>query len=249
MAKKVLLDVRVFVGGVDLSGQSNKVEIDDPFEEREVTNFRSGGAKEFIAGLEGPELAGEGQWEAGDPSKVDDAMWATRRELEPWSVAPDGSSDLAGGTKMYLGQAVRTSASLWGSVGDVAGWTAQAKGSGPMVQGYCVHPSGVPRTATGSGTAYQLGEVGSGQTLHANLHVLSVAGTGTPSITVTLQSDNASGFSSPTTRITFGAKTAAGSYEHRQVAGPFAGDQYWRVGYTISGSSPSFLFLVSMGIQ
>lgn len=248
MAKKVLLDVRLFVGGADLSGSGNKVEIPNEIEDKEVTNWRSGGAKEYIGGLQSGDFNAEGQWEVGDPGRIDDAMWANRRAMEPWSVAPDATSDLAAGGKMYVAKAIRTQATLFGSVGDVAPWSLGAKLSGPMVQGYCLHPSGVPRTATGVGTAHELGEVAAGQKLYANLHVLSAAGT-TPSLTVTVQSDTASDFASATTRATFGAKTTTGQYEHLSVAGPFADDTFWRVGYTVSGTTPSFLFLVSFGIE
>lgn len=248
MTKLVLLDARLFVGGADLSGQGNKIELDEEWEAKATTNWRSGGAEEVIAGLGKVTASAEGQWEAGDPSKVDDAMWANRRVIEPWSVAASSESDLAAGNLMYLTRMLRTKSQLWGDIGDVAAWQADASGSWPLVRGQSAHPSGVPRTSTGSGTAINLGAVATGRHIYCNLHVLSVSGTATPTITVTVQSDDAEGFPSSTTRGTFGAKTLAGEHEAMRIAGPIT-DTWWRVGWTITGTNPSFLFLVSLGIE
>lgn len=245
--KLVFLDTRIFCGGVDLSGSSNKIEVGEEWEAQKITNFRSGGADEYKAGLGEVDISAEGQWEAGSGAYVDDGTWAQRRSIEPWSIAPDGTSDLAAGNLMYLTKALRSKSSMWGEVGRVPGWNATAKGSWPLVRGQSAHPSGVPRTATGNGTSLQLGAVAAGQHMYANLHVLSIAGTSTPSITVKVQSDNATGFPSPTDQGTFAAKTAIGG-EAIRIAGPIT-DDWWRVSWTITGGSPSFLFLVALGIE
>jgi hypothetical protein len=136
---------------------------------------------------------------------------------------------------------------FWGNVGDVGSWMANGTGTWPLARGRCAHASGVPRTATGSGTAVQLGALAAGQHLYANLHVLSVSGMAAPTLTVTVQSDDNSGFTTPTTRGSFAAKSAVGG-EPIRIAGPFT-DTYWRVGWTITGTNPSFLFLASFGIE
>lgn len=247
MSKLVLLDSRLFVGGVDLSGSGNKIEINEESEAKTTTNWRSGGAREVKAGLTSVEINAEGQWEAGDSTMVDDAFWAQRRTRDPWSAAPEGDSDLAAGNLMYLTKALRTKAQWWGNLGDVAAWMANAKGTWPLVRGQSAHPSGVARTADGNGTSLQLGAVASGQQLYANLHVLSVAGTAGPTLTVAVESDDNTNFTSATTRGSFAAATAVGG-EALRIAGPFT-DTYWRVTWDITGTDPSFLFLVSMGIE
>jgi hypothetical protein len=253
MTKLVLLDARLFVGGVDLSGMGNKIELGEEWDAKQTTNWRSGGAVEVIAGIGKVDASAEGQWEAGDATKVDDAMWANRRVIEPWSASASGESDLAAGNLMYLTQMLRTKATIWGDVGEVAGWKADAKGSWPLVRGQSAHPSGVPRTATGNGTAVQLGAVTAGHYLYANQHILSATGTATPTITISVQSDDNSGFTTPTTRGSFAAKTAANvaaslGGEAIRIAGPIT-DDWWRVIWTISGTNPSFLFLSSFGIE
>lgn len=253
MTKLVLLDARLFVGGVDLSGMGNKIELGEEWEAKQTTNWRSGGAVEVIAGLGKVDASAEGQWEAGDNTKVDDALWANRRVLEPWSASASNASDTAAGNLMYLTQMLRTKASIWGDVGEVAGWNLSAAGNWPLVRGQSAHPSGVARTATGTGTAVQLGAVAANRYLYANLHVLSASGTATPTITVSVQSDDNSGFTTPTTRGSFAAKTAANvtagaGAEGIRIVGPFT-DDWWRVSWTISGTNPSFLFLSSFGIE
>lgn len=243
MGKIVLLDARLYVAGTDLSGSGNKIEASEEAEAKKTTNWRSGGAEENLAGITKLQINAEGQLEQA----VDELFWSTRRSLDPWSFAPQSDSDLAAGGLMYLANMLRTKHQFLGQVGDVSPWSADAVGTWPLVRGVAAHASGVPRTATGTGSAQQLGAVGSDQHIYANLHVLSVAGTSTPTITGSIQSDDNSGFTSATTRGSFAAKTAIGG-EALRVAGPFT-DTYWRVAWTISGASPSFLFLVSMGIE
>jgi hypothetical protein len=110
-----------------------------------------------------------------------------------------------------------------------------------------LHEGSTARTVTGNGTARQLGLVGATQKLYASLHVVdaSVADT----LDVKIQSDDASGMGTPTDRITFTQATAVGAQYATPVSGPIATDTWWRVSYTIGGTSPSFKFAVVVGIQ
>jgi hypothetical protein len=246
----VLLDVRAFAGGIDLSGNSNKIEFENSMEVKASTNFRSGGARQVLAGLEESQLSGEGQWEASDPTSQpytpDEGFWASRRVTEPISIAADSSTDLAAGGTMYLTQATRKGVKWLGDVGEVIPWSAEWEGSWPVARGKCVHPSGVPRTANGSGTGYQVGAPTAVQGMYATLHVLSVTGTATPTLTVTIESSVDNTFAAPTVRGSFAAATGKGG-QAIKITGPVT-DQWWRAKWTISGTTPSFLFLVALGI-
>ena len=247
----ILLDCRTFVRGADLSGNGNEISLEEESEVKAVTNWRSGGAVENKAGIRGTGIKASGQWEAGNTSAPDDAFWAMRRTLDPWSIAPKSDSDLTAGGKMYLvGKAVRSKFQIGDMVGEVAPWSGEARSSWPLVQGRCAHPSGVARTATGTGTAVQLGAVPSGKYLYANLHMLSISGTSTPTLTVKVQSDDNSGFTTPTD-VSGGSFAAASTIDGWQlrVAGPLT-DTYYRVAWTVNaGVTPSFLFLASFGIE
>jgi hypothetical protein len=249
VAKAVLKNVRLFTGGCDLTGRSNKLELSAEVEAKEANNFipddsQDTAWKDMLAGIASAKLSGEGQWEAGDPSMVDDALWLQQGGIGPWTACP--AKSLAGNVA-WIANAMQGQYQLLGAVGDVAPWKAEASSTWPLVRGLVAHPPGTARTATGSGTAVQHIAVPAGMQLYAALHVLSVAGTGTPTLTVRLQSDDAAGFASPTTRITFTAATAVGAQIQR-VAGPVT-DTYYRADWTISGTTPSFLFVVAFGVS
>jgi hypothetical protein len=116
------------------------------------------------------------------------------------------------------------------------------------VRGQIAHPPGTPRTADGTGPALTLGAVPAGKRLYAALHVLSASGT-TPSLTARIESaaTGDAGFTSPTTRLTFAAAAAPGGQILR-TTGDAITDTRWRLAWTITGTTPSFLLAASAGI-
>lgn len=244
MSKTVLTNVRAFAVGVDLTGNSNKIELSSEVEVKESTNYGSNGYKEVMGGLGSAEISGEGQWEAGDTTKVDDGAWAGLGGIGPWSISANATA--AVGDLAYFTQALRCDYKLLGEVGEVAPWTSTAKSSWPLVRGQFAHPPGTARTATGTGTGLNLGAIAANKRLYASLHVLSVAGT-TPSLTARVESSVDNTFASPTTRLTFTAASAV-SGQTLRTDGTAITDTWWRVAWTISGTTPSFLFAAALGI-
>lgn len=240
----ILLDARLFAVGADFSGVSNKIELSAEHEVKERTNYRSGGYKEVKAGLASAEISAEGQWEAGDPSLVDNASWAAMGGTGPYTACAE---DSIVGALAYFMNGMRQNFKFGDAVGEINPWSGTVKSSWPLVRGQIAHPPGTPRTVTGTGTALNLGAVAAGKRLYAALHVLSVAGT-TPSITARVESDDAAGMSSPTTRLTFGAATAVGG-EILRSDGTAITDTHYRLAWTISGTTPSFMFAAAIGIQ
>ncbi|WP_406420904.1 hypothetical protein [Streptomyces sp. NBC_00842] len=245
MGKIVLLDARLFAPGADLSGASNKIELTSEIEDKDVTNYRSSGWKEVIGGLGSAEISAEGQWEAGDPSKVDDASWSTLGGVGPYTVCP---TDSAVGALAYLTSGMRADYKVGDAVGEVAPWSGTVKSSWPLVRGQIAHPPGLARTTTGTGTALNLGAIPAGKRLYAGLHVLSVAGTAAPTITARIESDDAAGFASPITRAVFTPATAPGGQVLRTDGLPIT-DTYYRVAWDVTGTTPSFMFTISLGIR
>lgn len=243
MAKQILTNVRYFVGPADLTAQTNKVELDNTLEEKDVTNYGSGGKKEVIAGIESTAIGAEGFWQGGDAGYADDEFWAARGVIEAHTVGPISAT---AGDPAYVTQAVRLNAKNFGQVGDVAMFTLAASGSYPLGRGNFLLGPGTIVTTTGTQASVQAGAVGSGLGLYATLHLLSVAGTSSPTLTVKVQSDDNSGMTSATDVITFTAMTAVGSQILR-AAGPIT-DSYFRVSYTVSGTNPQFSAVVAIGI-
>ncbi|GGS87651.1 hypothetical protein GCM10010156_52710 [Planobispora rosea] len=248
MATLVLLDTRIFAGAADLTGHGNRVELTADLEEKKTTPFGNGGWQTVLGGLFSTSVAAAGQWEASaDSASVDPFSWdgLIGRSPAPWTFCPEGAT---AGELAWFTRALRTSYKLGDVVGEVAPWDAAAAGSAPLLRGRVAHPPGTARTAAGSGTTIELGALTASQRLYAALHLLSVAGTGSPSITVRMESDDSAAFTSPTTRATFSAATAAsGRAQFVSAAGPVT-DTWWRVAWSVTGTAPSFLFLAALGI-
>jgi hypothetical protein len=244
MGKFTLLNARLFTGGADLTANNNKIDLSANYADEDVTTFASGGWTEKAAGLASTEISAEGFWEALDASKVDDNRWGALGGLGPWTVCPAGA---AVGAVAYLTNALSGSYTLLGEVGKPAPWKAKGMGTWPLVRGQIGHDPGTARTASGTGAGAQiLGGVPAGKQLYAAAHVLSVAGTGSPTVTLALESDTSNAFAAPTSRITFTAATTI-SAQIARVAGPIT-DTWFRPKWTISGTTPSFLFVVSYGV-
>lgn len=243
MAAQILTDVRLFAGGADLTGASNKAELSAEVEVKDRTVFGTGGWTRVQGGLRSSKVTAEGFWEAGDPGLVDDATWATIGGVVPWTVAPHLA---AVGSLAYLTQALRTDYTLGGAVGDLAPWQAGASGTGAMARGQIAHPPGTARSGTGAGTALQLGPVPDGRLLYGTLHVLSAAGT-TPTLTVRVESAADAAFTTPTTRATYTVAAGLGG-QALAVPAPVT-DTWWRVAWTVAGTGPSFTFVAALGIQ
>ena len=103
---------------------------------------------------------------------------------------------------------------------------------------------GVAAASSGNGTGRQLGALASTKQWMAMAgHV--TARTGTASVVFTLQSDDNSGFSSPTNCITQASINSVSDFGPSVVQGPIT-DDHWRVIYTISGTG-TLSFVVAMG--
>ncbi|MEU4150833.1 hypothetical protein [Streptomyces sp. NPDC026659] len=70
----------------------------------------------------------------------------------------------------------------------------------------------------------------------------------TPTLDVVIESDNGSGFPSPITQLTFTQANAI-SGQILRTDGTAITDDWYRVKWTIGGTTPSFLFAVAFGIQ
>jgi hypothetical protein len=149
----------------------------------------------------------------------------------------------AGDPSFFLNGRLNSEALLRGEVGKLSEMDVQFANDGRMIRGLNLHPAAA-RTASGSGTAVAFTTPVTGESIWAAFHVLSVSGAGT--LTLTVQTDDNGGFTTPTTRITSTGFTAIGA-QFTSVAGPFAGETHIRAGWTVSGFT-SVTFVVSAGV-
>ena len=134
------------------------------------------------------------------------------------------------------------------TVGETAGMSVDLSGRSTKapVSGRILAPE-LARTATGSGTARELGAVLAAESVFGSLHVLAASGT-SPTLDVLVASDTVSAFSgTPETRLTFTQATGR-TAQHLSAAGAIT-DTWWRAQWTIGGTdTPTFTFAVVVGI-
>lgn len=239
-------DIVVCDGPMNIAAYAKSVQVEVSCDELDTTTVSStDGYRTLIAGRRSAVVNASLMAEHTNGG-LDDVQWAQLGVVSiPKSIAI-GSAD---GSTAYLMNGIALSYSPFGgNPGELAMSSVRAaSASSPIVRGKVLHPYATARSSSGTGTGRQLGAVAAGKSLYAALHVLSASGT-TPSLTVKVQSDDNSGFTTPTDRITFTAETDVTShYQWGSVAGAIT-DDYWRISYTISGTGLSFTFLVAAGI-
>ena len=120
MAKKVLLDAVLVIDSNDLTQWCAKVELNDEFEEKDVTTYASGGAKEVLGGLESGDV-GISFKNSHTAGELDEIMWAIARTRTPvtFTVRADEAA-VSTGNPQYSGSLlVNKWMPIAGSVGDV----------------------------------------------------------------------------------------------------------------------------------
>lgn len=238
MAIHVLKNAEIWIGDTRLKGFMNQVALSSDVTLVDALAFFDTGMRR-IAGQENNALGASGFYD----SVIDGENFGRRGTANvPVGVSvPGADGDIA-----YFMRAVLGEYELGASVGDAFPFTMNAMGSdgGPFVRGSILHNA--TRTATGTGTGRQIGAVSAAQKVYAALFVLAASGT-TPTLNVTIESDDNSGFTTATTRMTFTQQIAKASEWHIPLAGAI-GDDWWRIQYTIAGGGPSFEFVVLAGI-
>lgn len=244
MAKNIFTGVRIFAGGADLTGASNKAELSVEAEEKDVTTFASAGWNECVGGLKSGEVQAEGYWEAGDEGLVDNHMWGNKGAYTvPFTLGPTAATV---GSLAYIMRTLQKDYSFFGEVGDVAPWSSNSVSNWPIARGVFMHPPATARTATGNGTAVQIIAVPAGSRLYSALHVTSVSGSAaTLDVDVESYVDNT--FAGATTQISHTQFTSVGG-EILRTNGDAITDTWYRVTYTIGGTTPSFTFVSALGV-
>lgn len=228
-----LTHCQILAGGVDLTGQANQVAVSPSATMLDATTYDSGGNMEFRPGLRSVQgtvstflnEANDGTaLNVGTQNIVMTTVLTNDQNAVGWSYS---------GISMSVGDESQVGTLLRRNYG--------FQGTGPAFRGELLIPKAA-RTAGGNGTARQLGGVSATQRVYASLHVLSITG---GNLVATVQSDDASGFASPTGRVSFATATTVGS-QLLSTAGAIT-DTWWRVNWTQTASSVTFAVLV--GVQ
>jgi hypothetical protein len=236
MAKNAIKNGLVRLGGYDLTGDVNAIALSYGAVALDATSLGNL-SRNFMGGLKTTKCVVKGFWNATNGGAEFADMGLT-------DILTVGFTKTEGGI-VYFQKGMIAQYTTGDQVGKVLPFSLTAEAAGDLIRGTLVaNKSAI--AATGFGTGFQLGAVLAAQSVYAALHVTAATGAGEDDVVI-VQSSVDNTFASPTTRLTFAGALAIGA-QLISAAGPIT-DTWWRVGYTISGSTPSFDFTTSIGIQ
>ena len=245
MATQTLTNAQVFIGANDLTGFTGQLDTGSQCAMRDAPNLGAYGFRIVTPGIHSSEQTITGNDDYDAATSIGRVLNVAQRGAQfPFGIVQAGTAAVAGSSAL-LGQGLLSKLGrLIGATGDVAGFQATVTGDQPLVYGV----GGAPLASRGAhtGTSLQLGAVGTGPTgvdqrLWAALIVTAASGT---NLAVTIQSDNATGFPSAATALTFSTVSAA-SAQFTSVAGPIT-DDWFRVSASVS--SGTFTYAVLLGV-
>lgn len=241
MAVTALTNSFAYVDSHDFSGDSNMFRLTCEGAQNEKTTFRSGGWREYNIGLKTSQLVLGGYNQFGVDT-VDEyafnALGVTGRVTTTGAVETEGSP-------CGMLQAMQHRYQLLGQVGENAPFSLQggcSDGVG-VIRGFLTKGQAAVSATGATGTVLQLGAVGAAQYLYATFHLMGTVAT---TITAVVESDDNSGFSSATTRITFGPYTTLGGRWGTRVAGAIT-DDWWRL--RVTAITGTWTVACAIGIQ
>ena len=243
MAVQNWIGLGVYVGGFDASGNAKAFDAPNVTTVALDTTSFNDEWTSSIGGLKSVDWSGD-LMQDFDADKVDQLVGlATLGTAQPISMLPAGKT---GGEVAYAFNATQLAYTpIESEAGGLAMAKVSGKGTGAAIRGTLMNAPGTPITATGTGTARQLGAVPAGSKIYGALHVIAASGT-TPTLDVVVQSDDNGAMTSPTSRLVFAQATGITS-EWLPLAGAIT-DDYWRASITVGGTSPSFSYVLVLGI-
>lgn len=239
MSTHPLVDAKIWVDEFDLSGDHNKGTLTVDQDAVQFTAFTSTSPppRVFKPGLTKVGFDLSGFWSAAEPDATYFAALAAEGVM---TLAAEGGP---AGDTAYLFQSLQAEYTPFqDAIGDAHTFAVSGVGKGEWVGGTILHNATV--SATGDGTAFEVGAVADGEILYAAIHVIT--GTGT-TLDVIVESDSQEDFlGTPATQVTFTQLTGAGSEWGAKVAGPIT-DTWFRTSHTVVGGS--WLYVVTVGIK
>lgn len=243
MTKFAYTNVGLWVAGFDVSGDTNKAAFGVEAPTKPVTTFGDGAWEAHIVGVPAGALSYDGFLDHS-AADIDGEAFNNIGTAVSVSLLPQQSATPTVGDVAWLFKPPRTGTNIDLKHGEPAAGGVSGSVSGPVIRGRLMVPKAAHITSA-TGTSSQAGAVTATQKVYAALHVFAVSGA-SPTLNVVGRSDDNSGMTTPTTRLTFAQATGVTS-EWMQLAGAIT-DDYWDFDFTIGGASPSFTFGVTLGI-
>jgi len=244
MGVYVNTNVSLAVDGFEIAGHAKAYKLDGVATKEDFTGLRCGGWGQYKGGLASCSAAAEGFQDYATTGVDSNFSLAAMGALATITTGPSGG-DVVGDVAVLMQGVLTKYSPLTAPVGKPAEFALEWGGSGRIVRGQYLHPNAA-RVASGNGTATAFTPPTATQSLFATFHVLEVTGAGT--ITFNVQTDDNSGMTTPTTRITSSAFAAAGLAQMASLAGALSGETHARVTWTIAGFT-SVTFIVAAGVS
>ena len=245
MATFVNLHQRTYLAHLDLTGKASEVTF-GPLSRvmQPCTTYADGGYACVSPGLISGAAGVNGYQDWAADALDDEISVAQIGTSYPFSIAPNPTGTVAAGDPAWLSRGVLDRLNpMAGAKGDMAGFEKSLAYDTAITQGKVAHPLGA-ETADGNGTAVALTGPSASQRLYAALHVTAYSGF--TNVVFKVQSDDSSGFSSATDRITFATATGTTS-EFSSVAGSLSSETHWRVTWDVTGTG-SVSFFCAFGV-
>jgi hypothetical protein len=239
MASESLRQAVILVGGLAVESNTNQFAMEPQLRVNPATTFGSGGFAEVRPGLLSASLALQGYTDFASGA-IAEYLGVVPASEYVVTVATPGTT--AGDVSWLMRVRPTDLQTVGGEVGVMAPFMLNASGNAPFGRGSLLHPV-TTRSANGNGTAVALAGPTASQSLYVALHVTATTGGGT--WTVKVQSDDSSGMSSATDRVTFATFTAQG-WQWSSVAGAFDTETHLRATWSVTGgTTPTATFAVS----
>ncbi len=240
MAIHTFNNTRLWIGSASIASKMQGAALGHGVEAQDCTVVTDD-TRVSKAGLKVSTLAVNGFWDAAMES---DFFAAIGGNPVPFTVSEPNKTTYLDQIA-FVGEAVYADYSPFpGSVGELTAFEMNLQAN-KMARGN-LFLDGSAKGSSGNSNGQQLGALADAQSsLILGLHVVSVSGT-TPTLDVDIESDDNSGFTSAAVRASSNQFTAKGS-QFIELVGPTT-DDYWRIAFTISGTTPSFQIVAAMGI-
>ena len=238
----VMTDGCTLLDEFDVSAQiTDWADVSATVDIREKTPLRNGGFRSYLPGLvtARTSIAGHADYAAGGVAA--EFGVAERGADTLLTLAPQGA-DTEGDRVIIHRGLIESMQAPQGGVGDIAGFSLNSRGNAAQTVGYVAAPLTSYSTSGLTGTGVNIAGPSADQKVHAALHVTAASGT---DLAVKIQSDDNSGFTTATDRITFSTVSAVNS-QYLTVDGDLSTETYWRAVITVA--SGTFTCLCSFGI-
>lgn len=236
---------RVYLGQLDLSGLANQVDF-GPLSAvmQDCTTFNDGGFTCVKPGLKSGEAMIHGYQDYATGVLDDTIGMAQLGSQYPITVIPNPTGTVTAADPCWFSRGIISKINpLEIAVGEMGGFSINTGFDAAFPQGKVAAPL-TTTAATFTGTAVALTGPTAAQKLYVALHVTAYSGF--TNVIFTVESDNAVGFPSTTTRITLTTVTGVTS-QFASVAGDFSTETHHRIVATKTGTG-SITFAAAFGV-